>query len=113
MNVLEEYSTDRGHVQLIEDDGAYYCDAVVTAKLGYEWRSTSTKTSYAVAMARYSNVQRFINMVSFPAPQKECAYHPEHVVACNYENCPKELGGAGYHQIYRHSCRYHKVNQGR
>lgn len=48
-----------------------------------------------------------------PARQYSCKYNPKKSRACNPKNCPKELGGADYRDIFGMFCPFRKSSRTR
>ncbi len=105
MKILDKYSTDKGRVQLIEDDGRYYCDSVAPRFGGvncvkYPPRHPMLRLWIFIKIFRCF-------WMAIPGPRKNVFVIPCMLCRAAIKIAP--WGGFAYWEIFRDMCQYQKV----
>ena len=97
MKIFAKYIEDNGYVYLFRPNEIY--DSATNT-----FKPTDEKT-FTVAMEKFSDEYlAYIDKLHDRVPARMCAANPKDHRKCSAANCPKELGGAAFWQLFRTSC---------
>ena len=114
LGIIKKYQNENGSVYLTGGDDFY---AVSIEKYDTPWLTSVRQRGRLDALAAEEFFDVAVRYVrgeikwTEPIRKFSCKFNPNKSKGCTCKNCPKQLGGAAYQELFAKSCLYRETRR--